>query len=45
MKQKPHQWGMPQVPQKNNGLPPCIREVECGGHIEEIVRHTDVPEP
>lgn len=40
MKQKPHQWGMP-APQKNNG-PPCIHEVECGGHIE-AVRRMGVP--
>lgn len=42
MKQKPHQCGMPQVPQKNNDLPPCIHAVECGDHIEG--RHTVVPE-
>lgn len=43
-KQKPHQWGMLPAPQKNNDLPPCIHEVECGGHIEETaVRRMDVP--
>lgn len=47
MKQKLHQRGTKQqgVPQKNNGLPPLVREVECGGHIEETAaRRMDVPE-
>lgn len=43
MKQKPRQWGMLPAPQKDNG-PPCIHEVESGGHIEEtVVRRMDVP--
>lgn len=43
MKQKPHQWGMLPAPQKNNDLPPCIHEVECGGRIEETAVRRMVP--